>query len=225
MRLRRDGMLSACIVLVLAASLSACATDQQRTRSEGIAAGAAAGAVVGHAIGGDERGAALGAVLGGVVGAVFGNRAAEKKAAYAQREAELRAGAERAAALAQASREHNDQIEREIAQLEESVRTLRTAKLSARVKQNRATENGQRVNALLAATEARLQQIRAEVDRQKALLAVAAVRDDGKKKTAAEQPSQDFQLVSVNIRDLEQQTRRLELARLQLQQIDPRRAY
>lgn len=225
MLLCRSPAIRALLSLALAGLLGSCATDRQRTRTEGAVTGAAAGAVLGRAIGGDNRGAVLGAALGGVVGALLGNRAAGKKAAYARREEDLRASAQRAAAMAQSSREQNDALERDIVLLGQSIQELQTAKLSAVSRQALVAEHRQRLGALLAATDAQLHQMRSELERQSALLAAVPATTDRETKVAGQESSEGFRLVSVGMRDLEQQTRRLELARLQLQQIDQRRAF
>ncbi|WP_257386749.1 glycine zipper domain-containing protein [Tahibacter caeni] len=213
------------LIGLLGLSLSACATDRQRTRAEGTAAGAAAGAALGRAIAGNDRGTVVGALLGGIVGAVVGNRVANKKAAYAQREEELRLSAQRAAALVESTREQNEQIEREVAELGAAVAQLQSAKDSAEARRLTQTENQQKLSALVESVERQLEQMKEEMQRQDALIAATEAQDVKDRRDAEQEPSEGLQLVAAGLRDLEQQTRRLELARLQLQQIDERRAY
>ncbi|MBN8739694.1 MAG: hypothetical protein BGP24_05075 [Lysobacterales bacterium 69-70] len=213
------------LVCLLALSLGACATDRQRTRAEGTAAGAAAGAALGRAITGDDRGTAIGAVLGGIVGAVVGNRVANKKAAYAKREEELRLSAQRASALAQTTRDQNQQIEQQIAELNQAVTTLQSVKRSAESKRIAQAENRQKLSALVESVERQLQQMNEEMARQNQLIAAVKAQDAKDKREAAPEPSEGLQLVAASVRDLEQQTRWLELARVQLQQIDERRMF
>jgi hypothetical protein len=204
--------------------LGACANDAQRTRTEGAAAGAALGAVAGHVLGGNKDSTVAGAVIGGVIGAWIGNRTADKKAQYAAREAELRSSAERATALARSSSEQNEQLQRDIAALDESVQQLRTAKVSAESRQAEALAQQQKLGTLLASVDQQLHQLREEHARQAALVKAEATQTRGV--AAAPPPSSEgVRLVSASMRDLEQQARTLELAKLQLQQIDRRRAY
>lgn len=213
------------VVGTLALVLCACATDQQRTRAEGTATGVAAGAALGRAITGNDRGTVIGAMLGGIVGAVVGDRVAKKKAAYAQREENLRQSAQRATALAESTRVQNEQIENQIAELDRAVQDLRQASLTGAERQARHDAQQQRLAALVETVAHQLRQMNAEVERQNALIAEVKALDAKERRTAEEQQSEGVQLVAAGLRDLEQQTRRLELARLQLQQIDERRAY
>ncbi|WP_313913331.1 glycine zipper domain-containing protein [Tahibacter sp.] len=205
--------------------LGACATDQQRTRSEGTAAGVVAGAALGRAITGNDRGTAIGAVIGGIFGAVAGNRIAEKKAAYAQREEQLRQSAQRTMALAESTRTQNEQLEHDIAELDRSVRELVGARLSAVSRQKAASANQQRSAALVETIEQQLAQMKNEVERQNQLIAAVQAQDKAQKNKAQAEPSEGMRLVAASLRELGTQTRQLELARLQLQQIDERRAY
>lgn len=210
----------------LALFLCACATDQQRTRTEGTVAGVAAGAALGRAITGDDRGTAVGALLGGIVGVFAGHRAAQKKAAYAQREENLRQSAQRATALAESTRTQNDQIEHDIAELDRAVQDLQAAKLGIAAQQQAQSAHRERLAALVASVDQQLQQMNEEVGRQNQLIAETKAIDAKEQRDTAEQEeSEGVRLVAAGLRDLEQQTRRLELARLQLQQIDARRAY
>ncbi|MES2349187.1 MAG: glycine zipper 2TM domain-containing protein [Pseudomonadota bacterium] len=211
------------VAIVATAMLSACATDAQRTQTEGAAAGAVIGAVAGRALGGNRDGAVAGALLGGLVGAVIGDKTADKKARYAAQEDELRASAERATALARASRERNEQLMQDTAALEKSVQRLRTATLSAESKLVLARENQKKQDAMLASVEGQLRQLREETARQSAL--IKAAETPGKPNGAPQPASEGIRLVSASIRDMDQQTRALELAKLNLQQIDQRRSY
>lgn len=205
--------------------LGACATDQRRTRSEGTAAGVVAGAALGRAITGDDRGTAIGALIGGIVGAVAGNRIAEKKAAYARREEQLRQSAQQTMALAASARTQNEQLERDIAELDRAVQELAAARLSAASRQKANNANQQRSAALVEAIERQLKQMKDEVERQNQLIAAVQAQDAAQKRRTPAEPSDGMRLVATSLRDLEAQTRQLELARLQLQQIDERRAY
>ena len=213
------------VALLVTMVLGGCSTDAQRTRSEGTAIGAGIGATVGGALTRRRDGALAGAVIGGVIGLFAGDRVVKKKAGYARSEDALRASAERATALAQATRLRNDQLEREIAALDSSVRTLRTATRKAREQQMLAGQQSDELRRLQATVDTQLAQVRGEVARQAAL--IRAVQEDARARAtaAARARSEDLRRVQVSMTALQQEQRRLELARLQLQQIDRRRAY
>ncbi len=203
--------------------LSACATDAQRTRTEGATMGATIGAVAGQLLGGNREGALAGAVLGGVIGGIFGDQTADKKARYAAQEDELRASADRASTLAQVSRDRNEQLDRDIAALEQSVQQLRTAKLSAESKRALAEASRKQHDGLMTSIDEQLRALREEISRQQALAKAATLppKPDG----TSQPVSEGIRLVSAGMRDLDQQTRALEIAKLNLQKIDRRRAY
>jgi len=104
MNLRGLSLNTSLVVLFLA--LTACATDQQRTRTEGTAAGALGGAAIGALIGG-KNAAGIGTLVGGAIGLMAGDTVAPKKAAYAKREAAPRSSADHAEQLARHQRQQN----------------------------------------------------------------------------------------------------------------------
>jgi len=212
---------SAALIAVL---LCACANDAQRTRTEGVAAGVAAGAVAGQALGGKRDSTLAGALIGGIIGGMIGNSVAQKKAQYAKTEDALLVSAENASAVARASREQNDQLASEIAALDESVQQLRSEKMTAESRRTLALANQQRLTTLLAGVDQNLQQIRGSIAQQTALMQQAEAMRAKQAQSTAE-PSEGIQRVSASVRDLQQQERSLELARLQLQEIDRRRAF
>ena len=213
--------MACCIATMLLAS--GCETDAQRARAEGAAAGAVLGGVTGKVIGGDKHDAIAGAVLGGLAGAVIGDRVAGKKAHYAAREDELLASAERATMLARASEERNEQLTRDIAALDRSVQRLRSARMSAEAKRALALENRRKQQDLLADVDGQLRQLREESSRQSALIRANGTPPGSG--TTAQPPSEGIRLVAASMRSVDQQTRALELAKLNLQKIDQRRAY
>lgn len=202
--------------------LAGCATDRQQTQAEGATAGALAGAVLGGLLGGGRDGAALGAMLGAGMGAVAADKVADKKTAYIQREDALRASADQAQKLAQKLRDGNDALGREITTLDASVQRLRTARLSAESRRNLAQSQQQSLTALVGRVTQQLAQVRQEISQQTTVLQ-AEERYARENKQPA--PDQGIRLVTAGIRDLQVQERSLERARLQLQQIDQRRAY
>jgi YMGG-like Gly-zipper len=209
------------LTLTVVALLVGCATDAQRTRTEGAGAGAVGGAVLGKVVGGRD-GAMVGAFLGGLIGYSVGDQVADKKAQYAQREDALRASADRALALAKASRDQNDKLSSDIAVLELSVQRLRTERMSAASRQAQTRSNQGRLIALLASVDQQLVQMRTAIAEQSEVLKAEEART---KPVPEAPPSEGLRRVSASVRDLQQQERSLELARLQLEQIDKRRAY
>jgi uncharacterized protein YcfJ len=206
------------IVLVL---LTACATDQQRTRTQGTAAGAVGGAAVGALIGG-KGAAGKGALVGAAIGLLAGDAVAKKKAAYAQREALLRGSADRAQQLAQQLRQQNEITTVQIAALGKDIKRLKAQKLSATARKNRAAENQTRLAGLMKGIDDQLVQVKAEITQQQTLLA------DEQRKAAEShdntlEPS--MQLVSAGVRNLQSSERTLEMAKAQLQLLDPKRKY
>lgn len=202
--------------------LAACATDADRARMEGVGAGALGGALLGAALGGNREGAAVGALLGGVIGAAVGDSVVNKKEQYAKAEDDLRTSAARARALAKASRENNEQLARDIAALDLSVKRLRNEKMSADSRRAALASNQERYNTTLASIDQQLQQMRVEIATQATVVKTEQARP---KPAGTVTDSEGLRLVSASVRELQQQERSLELARLQLQQIDRRRAY
>ena len=207
--------------LVLAGLLSSCASDQQRTRTEGVVSGAAIGAVLGHIL--DHRnGAALGAVIGGAAGGVVGNQVAEKKRLYAEREDALNAAAAHSQAIAQQARVANEALQRDIAALAASVTRLQTKRMSARSRKNVALstrrsfeETNRKLDQQLAAVRSELAKQHEIIRREQALV----------KQTNEPSPPSALRLVSAGIQDLESHERALERAKAQLMLLDSRRAF
>lgn len=213
------------LVVLLAVSVTGCATDPQRTRTEGTLVGAGAGAAIGRAITGDDRGTAIGAAIGAVVGLVAGNRMAKKKAEYAKREDALRESAQRAVALAQSTREENDQLSRDIADLEATVHQLSSQKTSAAAKKTQLEASERKQVALVAAADASLARVREEYARQEAVVNERTSSQSADKIAAEQQQSEGFRLVQASMRELQAQERRLETAKEQLRLIDTRRVF
>src|SRR5882762_6551911 len=88
-------------MLLSSVLLSGCATDAQKTRTQGAGAGAVLGSLIGLAVTHDARGALIGAAAGGAGGLLVGDQVARKKGQYARREDVLRGSAARAQQLAQ----------------------------------------------------------------------------------------------------------------------------
>ena len=208
--------------LLLCILLCGCATDAQRTRTQGTTAGAVLGALIGAAITGDASGAAAGAALGGGAGALVGNQVALKKERYAKREDALRASAAKAQQLAQQTRAQNEQLTVDVARLERTIQDLRTRKISAQERRQQTLNSQRELAALLNGVEQRLPQVRAEIARQQVVMeAEAQIARD----TREPSPEDGMRLVASSLRDLEMGARALERARAQLQLIDSKRAY
>ena len=120
------------VALLLCFALSGCATDQQRTKTQGTVIGAVGGAVLLGGLGalagvlsGNRdnvaryaiAGAAAGAALGGVAGYNWGANVAREKAAYANTEDYLDACIGDTRAATAAAQRQNQSLRNQIAQL------------------------------------------------------------------------------------------------------------
>lgn len=121
---------STIISILLIFSLAGCATDQQRTKTQGSAFGAGVGAVAGGALGalvgaltGNAEnigrfaaiGAGVGLLAGGVAGYNWGENVARKKAEYANAEDYLDASIADARATTEAAASENAVLRDDIA--------------------------------------------------------------------------------------------------------------
>lgn len=208
-------------LVVLFFALTACATDQQRTRTEGTAAGALGGAAIGALIGG-KNAAGIGALAGGAIGLLAGDTVARKKAAYAKREAALRSSADHAEQLAQRQRQQNQTTAAQIVALQQDIDRLKVEQLSVTARNSRVTNDQIRLADLMKDVDDHLVQVRAEIVQQQTLLA------DEQRKAAQShdntlQPG--MQLVAAGVRDLQSSERGLEMAKAQLQLLDSKRQY
>jgi hypothetical protein len=206
---------------ILLAGVTACATDQQRTRTEGTAAGAVGGAAIGALIGG-KGATGIGAGVGALAGLLVGDAVARKKAEYAQREALLRGSADRAQQLAQQLRQQNEITTAQIATLQQEVERLKMEKISATVRKNRMVEDQTRLAGLMQGVDDRLVRVRAEITQQQQLLA-----DEQRKAHESRDNTlgPSMQLVAAGVRDLQSSERALETAKAQLQLLDSKRQY
>jgi hypothetical protein len=211
-----------CLVCVICLSLCACATDAQKTQGQGAGAGAVLGALIGVAVTHDARGALIGGAAGGLTGLGVGTAVAQKKAQYAARENTLHDSAQRAEQLAQQVQQRNQQLSGEVARLDATVQNLRTQEMSAEARRALLDRNQRSAQILLSGVDLQLQQVKAEIVRQQAVLTAEAQQAQ---QTQQASPADGVRLVQAGIRDLESDQRALEQARAQLALIDPRRAY
>ena len=212
-----------CVVFGLTGPLLlGCATESQQTKTEGTLAGAGIGAAIGAAAGGNRDAAVAGALLGGLLGHFFGQSVADKKAAYAQSEKSLNESAGRAQALAERLRAHNQTLDRDISRLQASVQRLQSDRLTAENRRNANQVNERTLAQLNEQVTAQLRQVRQEIAQQQQ---VVLAEEKRAKEIQQRPPDQGIRLVSIGIRELQGHEQALERARLQLQQIDPRRAY
>ena len=124
--------------------------------------------------------------------------------------------------MAQQLRNANEGLGRDIATLEASVQRLQAERLSAENRRNLAQANRQSLTALVGRVDQQLQQVRREISQQ---TTVVQAEERRAKETKQPVPEQGIRLVAAGIRDLQGQEHALERARLQLQQLDQRRAY
>jgi len=201
--------------------LNGCATDQQRTRTEGATGGAVLGALIGAALGG-RNGAIAGAAVGAGGGALVGNSVAKKKQGYAEREAALRDSVVRSQALAAQTRQKNTQLSGQIAELQRNIQSLQAQKVSAIAKQTLLADRKVEATNLIEGVDVQIQRVADEIGRQQALI-------DKERRLAMQTHDNSLaphiQQVADGVRDLQSNQRDLELARAQLQLIEQKRAY
>lgn len=211
------------LAILLVLSVSGCATDAQRTRTEGAAIGGAVGAGIGAlAAKNTPAGAAIGGAVGALAGLVYADQVAKKKARYAQREDALRQSAGTARQVAQATRQQNDRLAAEVAGLDQRVQGLRTQKISEEARNEYARETQKRFEILQSGVDLQLSQVRQEIIRQQQVL---LAEQQEANQTHVPSPPEGIQLVSNSILELQQNERLLEETRAQLQLIDAKRAY
>jgi hypothetical protein len=207
--------------IVSVAVLTGCATDAQKTKTQGALAGAAMGGAAGALAGGKKESIA-GAVVGGIAGVMYGTAVAKKKAELAQREDALKASAAKAEQLAQEMRQNNAVLTTDIEGLEQNILQLKQDKLSQQARNALAQSNRERTKVLLSGVDLQLQIVKAEIGRQQALY-------ESEERLARESKDNSLnpgmQLVAAGVRDLQSHERSLELAKAQLERIDPQRAY
>jgi len=127
------------ISLLLCFALAGCATDSQRTKTQGTVIGAAGGAVLlgglgalAGALSGNRdniakyaiAGAVAGAALGGVAGYKWGERVVIKKEQYKNSEDYLTANIRQASRVSAAAEQENKALSGDIAQLNERLQEL-----------------------------------------------------------------------------------------------------
>ena len=149
--------------------IAGCATtDATRTKTEGTAAGAAIGAGIGAgagaifgAISGDPGkgaavGAGAGAIIGGIAGYFYGDSVAENKAAYAQRENNLRLTIADIDKNLNITKSYNSQLANEIAFLQEREKSLTSKRIKkSTFKRNLQTQKAKTAQ-LIASSEQHL---------------------------------------------------------------------
>ncbi len=207
---------------IFLALLAGCATpgapggDASQTRAEGAVAGALIGALLGNAAGNNRQGTVVGAAIGGLLGAVAGDKVATKKAEYAQREDQLLAAAAEARQVAQQTKEYNERLRKDIAQLEKTEQRLRNETMTAQARQQAVTANREKIASLLQQTDRNLVDVRKRIAAQQAMIQAEQQQP---------MPSANIVQVASGVQDMQIQERNLERALAQLRLIDSRRAY
>ena len=135
-------IVSAVPLLVLVVLLTGCATqgDQARAEGTGIGAGvgAAVGAGLGYLMGGSQGaliGAGVGAVVGGTSGYVYADQVAKRHEMLKGKEHDVDARIAFAEAVNSDTRQYNQRLQKEVADLEPKIATL-----EARVKTQQVTQ-------------------------------------------------------------------------------------
>ena len=165
-----------CIILPFIILLG-CATDSQRTKTEGTLIGAGAGAGVGALIGAAVRGkkgavlgAKIGAVLGGVGGFAWGNHVASKKEKFASEEDYLDAVITSAREVNDETRQYNVELQNEINRLEHETEQLARKYKQKRVAKATLQERLQEVNAKREEAKKQLAIVESEIQIQQRVL-------------------------------------------------------
>lgn len=169
------GRVTGGLALVLVALLlTSCATQGDTARTEGTLIGAGAGAAVGAGLGyliGGSRGALIGAGVGaatvGTVGYVYADQVAKRNEALRGRENDLDARIEFAQGVNADTRQYNERLRRQVADLEVKVADLEARKRAQQVTQQELMDTRQAVSAQvndarrqLQTAEAQLQDLR-----------------------------------------------------------------
>ena len=147
---RVKGVLALVLVALL---LTSCATQGDQARTEGTLIGAGAGAAVGAGLGyliGGGRGAAIGAgvgaAVGGASGYVYADRVARRHEALRGRENDLDARIQFAQGVNADTRQYNERLRREVADVERKVADLEARKRAQQVTQQELTDTRQALN-------------------------------------------------------------------------------
>jgi hypothetical protein len=149
------GRVTGGLALVLVALLiTSCATQGDTARTEGTLVGAGAGAAVGAGLGyllGGSRGALIGAgvgaVAGGTGGYVYGDRVARRHEALRGKENDLDARIAFAQGVNADTRQYNQRLRQEVADLEPKIANLEARMRAQQVTQQELTDTRQALSA------------------------------------------------------------------------------
>lgn len=209
------------LVAVLCSAEAGCATDAQRTTTEGTATGAVLGAGIGYLLGRD-RGAEIGALIGGAGGYQYGQYVVSVKTAYAQREQALQAISADSQRIADEARRYNDLVIQEIAELQQQRDRLQARRMATSDRNQLLEQQRQRAEQLLADTGSQLDQVRNAINQQQRAM---QVERDARAQGYQSIPDAQMQAMSAQMQLLQAEQATLEQAVEQLKVIDDRRSY
>ena len=158
---RVKGVLALVLVALL---LTSCATQGDQARTEGTLIGAGAGAAVGAGLGyliGGGRGAAIGAgvgaAVGGASGYVYADRVARRHEALRGRENDLDARITFAQGVNADTRQYNQRLRQEVADLEPKIANLEARMRAQQVTQRELADQRQALSARVNEAKRQLQ--------------------------------------------------------------------
>ena len=215
--------------LMLVLLLPGCATDQQRTVTEGTSLGAIAGGVLGAAAfgglaalnGGNARSiaaaAAAGAVAGGTLGGIYGyNRGkaiARKKASYASNEAFLDDNIKDTLQMQRDARADNLRLRTQIAQMKQQSLALLAAYRQNRVTRDQVASAGNNVGKQRAQLQQRIAGLNEEIHLQRNVVSSA---------TPTPTTSAKLEQIQTEIQALSQEKQELEVHQHEMESISNR---
>ena len=180
-----NGIVSAILVFAMAG----CATDKQRTQTQGTVLGATGGAILGGlggfavaALKGDSKhageyivaGATAGAIAGGAMGYRWGTTVARKKAEYANSEDYLDACIGDARSLRTQAEKENQRLAGEVDNLDKQSRDLKVQLSQGKVTQQELATKKQAVDSRRAVVQKEIQRISEEIKIQREAIAQGA---------------------------------------------------
>lgn len=196
--------------------LSGCATnDRQRTEMEGLALGCGVGAALGNLIGKDRKSTAIGCAAGSIAGVTYGKHVADEKEKYASKEEHFKAVIVNAKKVSSDARAFNRQLTADISEVKNELAMLKKSSANLASKNTQLTNQQKKTKALLSEARKKLNQLKTEIQTQRKFLANNAQNIDPNLIEASQK----------EISQLEAENKALQIALIELQTIDTRRAY
>ena len=164
-----------CVLAILVAFLTSCATQGDTARAEGTAAGAGVGAAVGAGLGyligrnaaGAGIGAAVGAAIGGASGYAYADSVAKRHEALAGKERDLDARIAFARGINEDTQQYNIRLSREIAERQQRIAGLQAATQNQETAQRELVKEKQALSARVTDANKQLVVAQGELDNLK----------------------------------------------------------